>query len=85
MEEFSLFRITLLGLCGGFIGIAYSVLLRKVLLKDPNLPFPEGNAIGQVLLATNNTQDKTGFKTIISGIGIASTNQPLSKWLESTW
>ena len=71
-KNFHYSELLFLGLCGGFIGIAYSVLLRKVLLKDPNLPFPEGNAIGQVLLATNNTQDKTGFKTIISGIGIAA-------------
>lgn len=71
-KDFHYFELLLLGICGGFIGIAYSVLLRKVLLRDPNLPFPEGNAIGQVLLATNNTKDKTGFKTIISGIGIAA-------------
>lgn len=70
-HEFKYPELFMLGICGGFIGIAYSVLLRKVLLSDPNLPFPEGNAIGQVLLATNNTQDKNGFKTILAGIGIA--------------
>ena len=71
-KEFKYFELLFLGLCGGFIGIAYSVLLRRVLLKDPNLPFPEGNAIGQVLLATNNTKDKSGFKTILGAIGVAA-------------
>lgn len=71
-KEFKYLDLLFLGLCGGFIGIAYSVLLRRVLLKDPTLPFPEGNAIGQVLLATNNTKDKSGFKTILGAIGVAA-------------
>lgn len=70
-KDFHYWEILFLGICGAFIGIAYSVLLRKILLKDPTLPFPEGNAIGQVLLATNNTNDRSGFKTILAGIGIA--------------
>lgn len=70
-QDFHYLDLLFLGICGGFIGIAYSVLLRRVLLKDPNLPFPEGNAIGQVLLATNNTKDKSGFKTILGAIGVA--------------
>lgn len=70
-KQFQYADLFMLGICGGFIGIAYSVLLRKVLLADPNLPFPEGKAIGQVLLATNNTKDKGDFKIILGGIGIA--------------
>ena len=70
-HDFSYLYLLIFGVCGGFIGIAYSVLLRKVLLRDKSLPFPEGNAIGRVLLATNNTKDKSDFMIIIKGIGIA--------------
>lgn len=70
-HRFPYWEILLLGICGGFIGIVYSVLLRKVLLRDPNLPFPEGNAIGKVLLATNNSKDKTGFRMIVTGITVS--------------
>ncbi|MEN9946646.1 MAG: hypothetical protein RLZZ293_1032, partial [Pseudomonadota bacterium] len=70
-NDFHYWESVYMGVCGGFIGIAYSVLLRKVLLDDPSLPFPEGKAIGKVLLATNDSQDKSSFKTILTGISIS--------------
>lgn len=71
-QNFQYWEIFLLGICGGFIGVSYSVLLRKVLLKDPHLSFPEGNAIGKVLLATNSTDNTSDFKLIVKAIGVSA-------------
>lgn len=71
-HNFNYWIIFLMALCGGIIGIVFSIVLRKVLLNDESLPFPEGQAIGQVLLASQNTKNKTILFTLLSGIGIAA-------------
>jgi len=65
-------EIVVFGMCGGFIGIVYSIILRKVLLADKDLKFPEGIAIGNVLIATNKSKDKSIVKTISIGILFAA-------------
>lgn len=70
-QHFNYFTICLMAICGGAIGIVYSVLLRRALLGDKTLPFPEGQAIGQVLLATTNSGSQNILKTLISGISIS--------------
>lgn len=72
-HEFPYWQEFIFGLCGGFVGIIYSILLRKVLLGDKDLTFPEGQAIGKVLLATNkaNAEDTGDFKILLKAIGIA--------------
>ena len=39
----------LLALTGGVIGVLFSAIIRRPLLKDPSLKFPEGQAIAEVL------------------------------------
>ncbi len=57
---------------GGLIGIVYSIILRNVLLSDTLLGFPEGQAIGKVLNATEKQDTKDGsilmLGMILSGL-----------------
>ncbi|HMT03346.1 MAG TPA: oligopeptide transporter, OPT family [Burkholderiales bacterium] len=66
-KQFDYWSIVLVGLSGGLIGVIFSIILRKVLLADKTLAFPEGQAIGQVLLTTTATSDKTGLKMLVMG------------------
>ena len=52
-EEPSLFTITVIALCGGFLGIFFMVPLRSALIvkEHETLPYPEGTACAQVLMA----------------------------------
>ena len=53
MEKPSLLEITLITFCGGILGILFMVPLRKALIvkEHKNLPYPEGTACAEVLLA----------------------------------
>jgi putative OPT family oligopeptide transporter len=50
---------------GGLLGVLFSIPLRRILLDLPNLPFPEGTAVGHVLRtsATGASQ----FKLLLLG------------------
>ena len=56
---------------GGLIGVVYSIILRNVLLSDSLLGFPEGQAIGKVLNATEKKDSGDG-KILMLGIIISS-------------
>ncbi|MCX8514034.1 MAG: oligopeptide transporter, OPT family [Burkholderiales bacterium] len=64
-HEFHYSTIAFVLLPGTVIGVVYSVMLRKVLLKDPVLKFPEGFAIGKVLQATENVSAESGGGKIL--------------------
>ena len=50
---------------GGTLGVLFSVPLRRVLLADKSLPFPEGTAIGNVLKAS--TLEEFSIRNLIFG------------------
>ena len=53
------------------MGIIFSVMLRLVLLNDKSLAFPEGQAIGQVLLTIADPSKESGIKTLLLGVLIS--------------
>jgi putative OPT family oligopeptide transporter len=65
-----LFQIGLLGLLGGMLGIVFMIPLRRFLIVQEHgtLPYPEGTAAAQVLIAA----DKGGSnaKYVFQGLGI---------------
>lgn len=71
-SQFNYLEIILVMLPGALIGVVYSIILRKVLLSDKQLGFPEGQAIGKVLEATETVGDKTGGKLLMLGMLISS-------------
>ena len=68
----SLIEITIIALCGGILGVLFMVPLRTALIVEEHgtLPFPEGTACAEVLLAGEEGGDKS--KVVFSGLGIAA-------------
>lgn len=71
-ETPDLFTITALALCGGVLGVLFMVPLRKALIVKEHgvLPYPEGTACADVLLA--GEEGGSGAKTVFLGMGIAA-------------
>lgn len=68
----SLIEIALIALCGGFLGILFMVPLRSALIVQEHgtLPYPEGKACSEVLLAGEEGGSKASV--VFSGLGIAA-------------
>lgn len=54
----------LIALCGGVLGVLFSIPLRRILVHDDSLKFPEGRAIAEVL---KSSADQSGIKDIALG------------------
>lgn len=48
-EEFNYFETVTIALCGGVLGVLFTIPLRKALIVEENLKFPEGVATAEVL------------------------------------
>lgn len=68
----SLMTIFLVALVGGLLGVAFMVPLRQALIVEEHgtLPFPEGTACAEVLLAGEQGGAKAG--TVFAGLGISA-------------
>ncbi len=65
-----LFQIGLLGLLGGMLGIVFMIPLRRFLIVQEHevLPYPEGTAAAQVLIAADKGGSNARF--VFQGLGI---------------
>ncbi len=54
-----------IGLVGGILGVLFTIPLRKVLLTERSLRFPEGTAIGNILRV--NAAKGVGLKELLTG------------------
>ncbi len=68
----SFLMITIIAICGGVLGVLFMIPLRTALIVEEHgvLPFPEGQACSEVLLAGEEGGDKS--KLVFSGLGIAA-------------
>ena len=68
----SILTIFLVALVGGILGVCFMVPLRQALIVEEHgvLPFPEGTACAEVLLAGEEGGNKAGI--VFSGLGIAA-------------
>ncbi len=68
----SLVEISLIALCGGILGVLFMIPLRSALIVQEHgkLPYPEGQACAEVLLAGEEGGAKAG--TVFAGLGIAA-------------
>ncbi|BCA96417.1 oligopeptide transporter, OPT family protein [Legionella antarctica] len=55
--------------CGGILGVLFSIPLRRILVHEKALKFPEGRAIAEVL---KSSADKIGIKDIFIGGAIGA-------------
>ena len=72
IETPSMLTITLICLVGGVLGILFMIPLRQALIVEEHgvLPFPEGQACSEVLMAGEEGGSKAGV--VFSGLGIAA-------------
>lgn len=63
-HEFDYFTNFFIAAAGGILGVLFSIPLRRVLVNEPALKFPEGQAIAEVL---KTSSEKTGVRDIFLG------------------
>ena len=68
----ALLQIALLGLLGGMLGIVFMIPLRRFLIVQEHgtLPYPEGTAAAQVLIAADKGGSNAKF--VFQGLGICN-------------
>ncbi|WP_251390107.1 OPT family oligopeptide transporter [Mediterraneibacter agrestimuris] len=72
MDKPSIVEITVIALLGGLLGVAFMVPLRNALIvkEHGTLPYPEGTACAEVLLA--GEEGGANASTVFAGLGIAA-------------
>ena len=72
MEKPDLVEITLIALIGGFLGVFFMIPLRNALIvkEHGTLPYPEGTACAEVLLA--GEKGGSSASTVFAGMGFAA-------------
>lgn len=74
-----------IAVCGGILGVLFSIPLRRVLVNEPVLRFPEGRAIAEVL---KSSAERSGIKDIFIGGAIGGLLELLQtgfKIIASNW
>jgi len=68
----SLIQMTMLAICGGILGVLFMIPLRSFLIvrEHQNLPYPEGTASAEVLIAAN--EGGSTAKNVFKGLGIGA-------------
>lgn len=68
----SLFEIAFIALCGGLLGVFFMIPLRRALIVKEHgvLPYPEGTACAEVLLAGEEGGSKASI--VFAGLGISA-------------
>ncbi|MES2141822.1 MAG: oligopeptide transporter, OPT family [Pseudomonadota bacterium] len=64
-QHFDYWQTVIIALTGGILGVLFSIPLRRVLLADKSLRFPEGTAIAQVLKVSQD--GKGNLKELVQG------------------
>ena len=69
-DEFNYWESTLLMLVGGVLGVLIVTILRKTLVNDKSLPFPESQACTEIVKAGQG--GKTGAKYVFATLGLGA-------------
>lgn len=72
MEAPNMLEIALIAVCGGVLGVLFMVPLRNALIvkEHGTLPYPEGTACAEVLLA--GEEGGSSAKSVFAGMGLAA-------------
>lgn len=75
-SEFPLWQTFMICLCGGGLGVLFTIPLRRVMVVESKLAYPEGRAAAEILKVANkdqsNKKGKQGIKEIALGSFIAA-------------
>ncbi|MBT8078965.1 MAG: oligopeptide transporter, OPT family [Gammaproteobacteria bacterium] len=77
-----LLQMTLLAMCGGLLGILFMIPLRRFLIKGEHgrLPYPEGTACAEVLVA--NEVGGKNARFVFYGLGLGALFKFLTSWIK---
>jgi len=78
----ALIQMTLLAMCGGLLGVLFMIPLRRFLIvrEHANLPYPEGTACAEVLVASEVGGAKAS--NVFWGLGIGAAFKAIFAWLQ---
>ena len=78
----TLLQMTLLAMCGGLLGILFMIPLRRFLIdkEHGNLPYPEGTACAEVLVASEGGGRKA--KNVFIGLGLGAFFKFITGWIK---
>jgi len=68
--EFDYLKSTLLMLVGGILGVLFVIILRRTLIEDQTLPYPESKACAEIVKAGQGGQ--SGAKYVFGSMGMAA-------------
>lgn len=69
-QDFDYLKSTLLMLVGGVLGVLFVIILRRALIEDENLPYPESKACAEIVKAGQGGQ--SGAKYVFGSMGLAA-------------
>jgi len=69
-EEIHLFESAAIMLVGGILGVLFVIMLRRTLVEEADLPFPESMAAAEIVKAGQGGQ--TGAKYVFGAMGLAA-------------
>jgi putative OPT family oligopeptide transporter len=69
-EEIRLFESAMIMLVGGILGVFFVIILRRTLVEEADLPFPESMAAAEIVKAGQGGQ--TGAKYVFGSMGLAA-------------
>ncbi|EAH6115011.1 oligopeptide transporter, OPT family [Campylobacter jejuni] len=85
-SEFPLWQTFMICLCGGGLGVLFTIPLRRTMVVESKLAYPEGRAAAEILKVANKDQSskkgKQGIKEIALGSFIAAIFSLLSNGFE---
>ena len=68
-DSFSYIKATILMLVGGILGVLFVIILRKTLIEDQTLPYPESKACAQIV--KSGQKGATGAGLVFGTMGLA--------------
>jgi putative OPT family oligopeptide transporter len=69
-EDFSYVKSTLLMLAGGVLGVLLVIVLRKTMMQDKSLPYPESKACAEIV--KSGQKGETGAKYVFGSAAVAA-------------
>ncbi len=77
-----LLQMTLLAMCGGLLGVLFMIPLRRFLMQREHgrLPYPEGTACAEVLVA--NEVGGRNARFVFIGLGVGALVKFLTSWIK---
>ncbi|PRM16578.1 OPT oligopeptide transporter protein [Haemophilus influenzae] len=71
-QDFPFWQTMLICAAGGTLGVLFTIPLRRAMVVNSDLPYPEGVAAAEILKAGNHTDGDSGVKDIAYGGVLAS-------------